>query len=73
MTKKVENMYKKIIGVSLLIIGWILLAYILSNTRLDIKVGLISLFGLIAVDFLLFLAGISFISSISIKEIFRHI
>ena len=66
-------MYKKIIGISFLIIGWILLAYILSNTRLDIKVGLISLFGLIAVDFLLFLAGISFISSISIKEIFRYI
>lgn len=73
MTKKVKNMYKKIIGISFLIIGWILLAYILSNTRLDIKVGLISLFGLIAVDFLLFLAGISFISSISIKEIFRHL
>ena len=73
MTKKAKNMYKKIIGISFLIIGWILLAYILSNTRLDIKVGLISLFGLIAVDFLLFLAGISFISSISIKEIFRHL
>ena len=72
MSKKVKNMYKKIIGVSFLIIGWILLAYILSNTRLDIKVDLISLFGLIVVDFFLFLAGISFFSSISFKEIFRY-
>jgi len=71
MGKKIKNIYKKIVGFSFLIVGWVLLAYILSNSRLDIKVDLLILLGLIIADFLLFLMGISFFSSISIKEIFK--
>lgn len=73
MGKKVNSFYNKIIGAFLLFIGWIILAYILSNSRLDIKLGIEFLFGFIVVDFFLFLVGISFFSSVSIKEIFKKL
>jgi hypothetical protein len=72
MVDKVKILNNKIIGGIILFIGWVLLAFILSNARLDFKLDIEFLFGFIVLDFFLFLIGISLFLSISIKDIFRN-
>jgi hypothetical protein len=73
MVEKVKMLNNKVIGGILLFIGWILLAFILSNSRLDFKLDIEYLFGFILVDFIIFLIGISLFLSINIKEIFKNL
>jgi hypothetical protein len=72
MVDKVKIFNNKIIGGIILFIGWVLLAFILSNSRLDFKLDIEFLFVFIVLDFFLFLIGISLFLSISIKDIFRN-